>query len=378
MTKTLNISAEERIERDREQNRIAQTKYREKHGDAINARRRVILKENTKQCEIIVEKPVKSVNQLEPVNKPIKQEIIVEKTVKTVNQLETVNKPIKQKDSIDEKEHKIYLIEKSNIRDENGENVYKIGRTAQNGLNRLKDYPKKDKIIIIRSCKNSVATELKILDLFKQKYKRVDRNEYFSGDWFEMVKDINNILDEEYYEEKRLLSIKTEENKNVVDIEENCLNTLVNNKHDTNNFKYTFITEEVSIFAPNFPDTTKIFAFETEKENYSICKNVFVDCENNFNDTEKKVIDKFNINNIEDLIRNSCISKHDKQRCLKCFSYVRERYELMGVEPFNGHDVIQLDNYAIVIRVLPNRDIKYCKSLGEKDAVKDFTFIGMA
>lgn len=141
--------------------------------------------------------------------------------------------------------------------------------------------------------------------------------------------------------------------------------------------KYKFITEQVSIFTPNFPDTTKMIACETDKNDISICSDIIVDCENNFNSIEKEVIDKFNINNIEDLIRNEKISKNDKQRCLKCFAYVLERYELMGIEPFNGHNVIQLEKYAISIRILPNGIIKYCKSLGEQN-VKDFTIIGTA
>jgi hypothetical protein len=140
--------------------------------------------------------------------------------------------------------------------------------------------------------------------------------------------------------------------------------------------KYKFITEQVSIFTPNFPDTTKMIACETDKNDISICSDIIVDCENNFTSDEKEVIDKFNINNIEDLIRNEKISKNDKQRCLKCFAYVCKRYELMGIEPLNGHNVIQLEKYAISIRILPNGIIKYCKSWGEQN-VKDFTIIGM-
>ena len=141
--------------------------------------------------------------------------------------------------------------------------------------------------------------------------------------------------------------------------------------------KYKFITEQVSIFTPYFPSTTEMFDFETDKNDISICSHIIVDCENNFNIIEKEVIDKFNINNIDDLIRNEKISKSDKQRCLKCFAYVRDRYKLMGIEPFNGHNTIQLEKYSISIRILPNGIIKYCKSLGEQN-VKDFTIIGMA
>lgn len=141
--------------------------------------------------------------------------------------------------------------------------------------------------------------------------------------------------------------------------------------------KYKFITEQVSILTPNFPDTTKMIACETDKNDISLCSSIIVNCENNFNSIEKEVIDKFNIDNIEDLIRNEKISKNDKQRCLKCFAYVRQRYELTGIEPFNGHNVIQLEKYGISIRILPNGIIKYCKSLGEQN-VNDFTIISMS
>jgi hypothetical protein len=138
--------------------------------------------------------------------------------------------------------------------------------------------------------------------------------------------------------------------------------------------KYEFITERVSIFAPNFPDTTIMIPYD--KGDITICSNIIVNCENNFSNDEKDVINKFNINNIEDLIRNDKISKNDKQRCIKCFGYVRERYKLMGIEPSNGHNVIQLEKYTISIRILPDGIIKYCNSLGEQNT-KNFTIIEM-
>jgi len=158
---------------------------------------------------------------------------------------------------------------------------------------------------------------------------------------------------------------------------EKCEKCLIDdaNKAIQNN-KYKFITEQVSIFAPNFPDTTEMIVCETNKTDISICSDIIVDCENNFTSNEKNVIDNFNINNIEDLIRNNKISKNDKHQCLKCFAYVCKRYELMGIEPFNEHVVIQIEKYAISIRILPDGIIKYCRSLREKN-VKDFTIIGM-
>lgn len=139
--------------------------------------------------------------------------------------------------------------------------------------------------------------------------------------------------------------------------------------------QYKFIAEQISIFGPNFPDTTKMIACEAT-EPISICSNIIVDCENNFTMDEKKVIDKFNINNVEGLIRHTRISENDKQRCLKCFAYVRGKYELMGIEPANGHNTIQLEKYAISIRILPDGTVKYCKSWGEQN-IKDFITFGL-
>jgi hypothetical protein len=39
----------------------------------------------------------------------------------------------------------------------------------------------------------------------------------------------------------------------------------------------------------------------------------------------------------------------------------------MGFEPFNGHNAIQLEKYLISIRISHNRNIKYCKSLGQSN-----------
>ena len=140
---------------------------------------------------------------------------------------------------------------------------------------------------------------------------------------------------------------------------------------DTTMNKYNFITQQGSIFPMSFPKTTQIT--NTEKDaDITIISDIIVNCENNFTSDEKKTIDDFNINNIEELIRNEKISQIDKTRSLKCFAYVRDRYELMGIEPQNGHNMIQLGKYGIDVRILPDGTMKYCKSLGETDIHNDY------
>ena len=182
-----------------------------------------------------------------------------------------------------------------------------------------------------------------------------------------------------------LTSVNTKENEPLIincirneECDECFMNDVIKNIFENiKNNKFIITTKQESIFAPNFPDTTKLITCEPEESEISMCSDIIVDCGNNFNSDEKEVINKFNINNIEDLIRNNKISKNDKQRCLKCLNYVRQRYGLMGIEPSNGHNVIQLEKYAISIRILPDGIIKYCNSLGEKNT-EDFTIIGFA
>lgn len=142
-------------------------------------------------------------------------------------------------------------------------------------------------------------------------------------------------------------------------------------KCNMNQLKYRFVTRSISIHELNFPDSTVMLDLEGKWEGL-----VQVICQPNFSENEQKVIEIFNINNIEDLIRSDKISKTDKQRCLQCFQYVRMRYEQFGAEPYNGHNSIQLDKYVISIRILPDGTIKYCKSFGEGDITK-FTRITM-
>ena len=143
---------------------------------------------------------------------------------------------------------------------------------------------------------------------------------------------------------------------------------------------YIFITTKISI-PPTFEKTQMLYmCIDRDIEEYDEIPStslVMVDCKNNFTEEEKTIINELKIHTIEDLIRNEKISKNDKQRCLKCFGYVRESYESMGIEPFNGHNIIQLGKYVIDIRILPDGIVKYCRSLGEKNVEKDFTKIQM-
>jgi len=93
-------------------------------------------------------------------------------------------------------ENKIYLL-KTHLKTENNEYLYKIGRSQQQGLKRLNDYPKTYKLIIMRTCINSIYVETELIKLFTKKYKKEFKNEYFVGNENDMINDINKIINDE-------------------------------------------------------------------------------------------------------------------------------------------------------------------------------------
>jgi len=76
------------------------------------------------------------------------------------------------------------------------ENIYKIGRTFTL-KNRMKQYPKNSKIIIVQPCIDCITVEKELLEIFKNKYLKTDiGTEYFKGDAMDMVKTINNYFND--------------------------------------------------------------------------------------------------------------------------------------------------------------------------------------
>jgi len=116
--------------------------------------------------------------------------------IKTVHN-NTLN-TIKESKYIEKEIHYIYLIKLREFIKCN-EDIYKIGKTKQNGLKRIKQYPIGSQIIIIRKCYNCDIIEKVILIQFKMffKFKSIIGKEYFEGDENDMIYRINFILDNE-------------------------------------------------------------------------------------------------------------------------------------------------------------------------------------
>ena len=73
--------------------------------------------------------------------------------------------------------------------------IYKIGRSRQPDVKRVRSYPKTYKLVSMNTCENCVYIEAELIKLFHTKYKLAYRREYFVGDEIEMAKDIRTMID---------------------------------------------------------------------------------------------------------------------------------------------------------------------------------------
>lgn len=73
--------------------------------------------------------------------------------------------------------------------------IYKIGRSRQPDVKRIRSYPKTYQLVSMNTCTNCVYIESELLKLFHTKYKIAYRREYFIGDEVEMARDIRKMID---------------------------------------------------------------------------------------------------------------------------------------------------------------------------------------
>jgi hypothetical protein len=89
----------------------------------------------------------------------------------------------------------IYLLQEREFKT-TGQNIYKLGKTKQENLRRFKQYPKGSKLLLQQVCDNCDMLEIELIRDFKKKYihRRDIGNEYFEGDYNDMIKYIHNKL----------------------------------------------------------------------------------------------------------------------------------------------------------------------------------------
>lgn len=75
----------------------------------------------------------------------------------------------------------IYLLQEREFVNSN-ENVYKIGKTTQEGLRRLSNYPKGSRLLLQIHCNDCTKCEIEIIDIFKKNFiSRDESKEHFQG-----------------------------------------------------------------------------------------------------------------------------------------------------------------------------------------------------
>lgn len=143
------------------------------------------------------------------------------------------------------------------------QNIYKLGKTKQENLQRFKQYPKGSKLLLQQVCDVCDILETELIRDFKNKYthRKDIGNEYFEGDYNNMIKDIHNKI-----------------TNNVIHNED---------KDDEENKPQIEIDDEVKELFPNYCDdetfggTKKLIKIYIEVDKIII---KYIDCEiNNWN-----------------------------------------------------------------------------------------------
>lgn len=92
----------------------------------------------------------------------------------------------------------IYLVHTREFLNSN-KPIYKIGRSS-NIVNRTRQYPNGSNVLCMLCCENSVECEAKLIELFKVKFTQETfyGKEYFSGNKYDMIKQIFNYISSRY------------------------------------------------------------------------------------------------------------------------------------------------------------------------------------
>jgi hypothetical protein len=119
---------------------------------------------------------------------------IIEEKDKRIKELEL---EIQRYDKCNNNEGYVYIVYLREFMNKK-ENTYKIGRTKQEMIDRLKGYPKGSKVIKFEPVKNTIMIEKELIKVFKDKYvQRVEYgSEYFSGDIVEMIREFRKLINE--------------------------------------------------------------------------------------------------------------------------------------------------------------------------------------
>jgi hypothetical protein len=253
----------------------------------------------------------------------------------------------------------IYLIQPAELV---GTERYKIGCSAKNDLERCKKgYKKGTRFIDIRECDDPFAVEREIKTSFNIKFNLVAGKEYFEGNEIDIKKEFNDVVSK-----FTLLKCDDIESKNTSSKYDDVYNDIYFKFKSQKISLNPLLPKSKALFNPPYIDVINIehHPLQHLKINSSILTEYEIDCRNNFNNEEQILIKKYNIKSLDDLLRCENITSADKTRSLKCYKYVCDRNELMGIEPFNGDTTIQISKYLFNIKISFDKTVKFIQSYG--------------
>ena len=79
---------------------------------------------------------------------------------------------------------------------------------------------------------------------------------------------------------------------------------------------------------------------------------------------------------IENILRNETIEKVEKLRVLKCYKYVKDRFDITGIEPFNGNTCVTVDGVYHCIKIHADKTITHVQVMSGQR--QDYMTLGMA
>jgi hypothetical protein len=197
--------------------------------------------------------------------------------------------------------------------------VYKLGKTKQENLQRFKQYPKGSKLLLQQVCDDCDILEVELIREFKNKHKhrRDIGNEYFEGDYKEMIKDIHNKITNDVVHNE---DTDDEENKSQIEIDDE-VKVLFPNYCDDESFGGT--KKLIKTYIEIDKIIIKYIDCEINDWNYTTIHNYMVKEEEAYRDEFDNTYFKYKDNYYDNLIKYKAI-ENDKIYDLNDSKFVKK------------------------------------------------------
>jgi hypothetical protein len=240
------------------------------------------------------------------------------------------------------------------------QDIFKIGKSRQNNLERISQYPNGTQLVMQIRCKNCDLTESKLIALFAKKFKR-RRDiglEYFEGNYHEMIRNIfeeiegkPKIQKQEVYIIDSYIKFKKVSNIHQIVITDKNMQSgyaKVSMTSDNSCKLFTIGNQGSDDDLTNFIDR--------QLDNVSLCKSnitdeiVVTNKVNKLRNFENNYIDCNYIIDYNKLINDICIINYDPLYFANTFSEESDKNERSIVRSYTRYVVIYI--YFIVIFII--------------------------